>query len=393
MMEKYYIVYSAGLIMKPDSAHEIHDVLCANSVANLNYPTAIVYPDAQRQSINPMAWLSPFSPQSPSQEFAEFFNTDERLKTVPLPIPAFLKLFNDRLLKPYHVIYKYYLPFHVFPVTEIIHTRDWNCVEAAIKAQIPVIYERHYFQDKPFEPELVNSPFLKLAITQSELTKKSMIEAGMPPEKSVWLHNGFSQSLLKRNPEEAQQWRNELLKDDRQRLIVYSGALYPFKGVNVLVDTAKLLPDLQFVVTGGTEGQVASYRQLAQDKQVENIDFLGWILPFSRMTSLLQAADVLAHPHCSGKSANFTNPLKFFQYIAAGTPIAITEIPPLMEFRNAPIVSGWCEPDSPPSFASCLQWVLQNYPRQPEGYRENLEFAAQYTYEARAAKILKLVRG
>ncbi|WP_245927351.1 glycosyltransferase family 4 protein [Aphanothece hegewaldii] len=377
--------------MEPNSAHEIHDVLCANSVANLNYSTAIIYPDTKRKSVNPLEWLYPFSLQTPSQKFIEFYNTDELLKTAPLPIPFFLEKFQTKILNPSHAIYKYYLPYHVFPVTEIIHTRDWNCVKAAIKAQIPVIYECHYFQDKPFEPEIVNSPFFKLAITQAELIRESVIQTGMPPEKSVWLHNGFSQSFLNRHLEDAQKWRNELLKNGRQSLVVYSGALYPFKGVNLLIDVAKILSDIQFVVTGGTEEQVNSYRKIAQDKQVKNINFLGWILPFSRVNSLLQAADVLAHPHCSGKSANFTNPLKFFQYMASGTPIAITEIPPLMEFRNTPIISGWCEPDNPHSFADCLQWVIKNYPRKAEGYKENIEFSSQYTYEGRAAKILSYI--
>jgi glycosyltransferase involved in cell wall biosynthesis len=179
-----------------------------------------------------------------------------------------------------------------------------------------------------------------------------------------------------------------LLKNEQKYLVVYSGALYRFKGIDVLIDAAKELPEIQFAITGGTESQVESYRQLAKDKHVKNVKFLGWILPRDRLASLFQAADVLAHPHCAGKAADFTNPVKFFQYMASGTPIAATEIPPLMTFKSSPLVAQWCEPDNPIAFAQCIDRVLKNHPRKLEGYSESIEFARQFSWEERAKKIM-----
>jgi glycosyltransferase involved in cell wall biosynthesis len=389
-MEKYYLVYTSHLTMQPDSAHEIHDVMCANAAMNLGYSSLITYPDHESSSTNPKDWLFPFKPQSPSQKFKNFYNVDDSLKTAVLPLPNIIKKSKNKFLNPGRLIYQYYLPYQIFPHTHIVHTRDWNCVKAAVKAKIPAIYERHYFQDKSLEPEIVNSPFFKIAITQSDLIKKSLIEFGMPEEKSVTMHNGFSQSFLIRELEAAQEWRKKLLKNNRQYLVIYSGALYSFKGIDILVDVAKQLPDIQFAVTGGTDEQVQHYRQLAQDKQVENIDFLGWILPRAKLVSLLQSADILAHPHCSGHSANFTNPVKFFQYLGAGVPIVATEILPLMEFKDSPIIGGWCQPDDPIAFAECIQYVLQQYPRKVTGYTENISFAKEFSWEARSARILEM---
>ena len=178
------------------------------------------------------------------------------------------------------------------------------------------------------------------------------------------------------------------MKKDRQHLAIYSGALYRFKGIDLLIEVAQQLPHVQFAITGGTPEQVDYYRQLAREKQVENIDFLGWILPRSRLISLLQSADILVHPHCSGEAANFTNPVKFFQYLASGTPIVATEIPPLLPFKSAPIAAGWCQPDNPTEFAQCLTSILQNYGRKLEGYESNIEYAQQFTWEERAVKIM-----
>ncbi|WP_242577750.1 glycosyltransferase [Chroococcus sp. FPU101] len=376
--------------MKPDSAHEIHDVMCANAAKNLGYSSIFAYPNYEPPSSKTKQWLFPSTPQLPTQAFKEFYNVDDGLKITPLPIPKLLDKYKNRIINPYKLVYQYYLPLHIIPTAKIVHTRDWSCVKAAVKKKINVIYERHYFEERVMEPKITNSPYLKIAITQSDLIKKSLIEFGMPEHKVFSLHNGFSQSFLVREPEAAQEWRNKLLKNNRQQLVIYSGALYSFKGIDVLIDAAKHLPNVQFAVTGGTPEQVEHYRQSAKDKQVDNIDFLGWILPRSSLISLLQAADILAHPHCSGHSASFTNPVKFFQYIAVGVPIVATEIEPLMEFKKSPIVGAWCEPDHPVKFAECIKKVLQQYPRKVEGYAENISFAQQFTWEARSAKILQL---
>jgi glycosyltransferase involved in cell wall biosynthesis len=387
-MKNKYIYYTDKISLQPDTAHEIHDVLCANAVANLGYASVLVYPDHSPNALNPVRWIYPFQPKQPDADFIAFYNVQEKLKVSPLSMPWPIDRIQGKLTNSSTIATKYYLPFHLQHHTKIVHTRDWNFAKAAIKHQIPVIYERHYFQERPFEPEIVHSPFFQIAITQSEPVRESLVKCGMPSEKVVWLYNGFEQSFLVRQPEAAAQWRQELLTDGRQHLVVYSGALYRFKGIDLLIDVAKELPQIQFAITGGKQSQVQFYQQQAQAHQVENIKFLGWILPRERLVSLLQAADVLAHPHCSGQEANFTNPVKFFQYMAAGTPIAVTEIPPLMVFKNSPLIADWCEPDHPQKFAACIHHLLEKYPRKIAGYADSINFARQFSWEERTQKIL-----
>lgn len=217
-----------------------------------------------------------------------------------------------------------------------------------------------------------------------------MIQHGMPPEKVIKLHNGFNRLFMERQPEKAAEWREKLLKDGREQLIVYAGALRQFKGIDILIDVAKEMPNIQFVCAGGNESEVANYQDLAREKQVNNISFLGYIL-HENLASLLQAADILAHPHCLGNAATFTSPLKLFDYFASGTPIISTEIPSLMEFKNTNAIAAWCEPDNPIAFANALRQVLATHPRKINGYTNIIEFAQQFSWENRAAKILSYV--
>ncbi|MGI8499880.1 MAG: glycosyltransferase family 4 protein [Hassallia sp.] len=386
-----YVFYARELNMQPNTAHQIHDVLCANAAANLGYSTVLIYGNKDNATFNPVELIRPSQPKQPHQEFIDFYNVDEALKILPLPLPWPIDRIAKRWFNTQEIVSKYYFPKQIQPHAKIVHTQDWQFVKLAIKNHIPVIYERHYFQDKQFEPEIVNSPYFQLAITQSEIIRQSLIKYGMPEKKVIWLHNGFNQAFLQRQPEEAEAWRQELLVDGRKHLVVYSGALYRFKGIDDLIDAAKYLPEIQFAITGGKDSQVKEYQQLAQDKNITNVKFLGWILPRERLVSLMQAADVLAHPHCSGEAANFTNPVKFFQYMATGTPIAVTEILPLMEFKNTPLVAGWCEPDNPHKFAECIQQILVKYPRKVEGYTDSINFGKQFSWEDRIQKTLNYV--
>ncbi len=389
-MKKHYLFFTRNTSQEPDSAHEIHDLVCANAAANLGYSVVFTYPCKKEKLVNPVRWLYPFQTRKADQQFIESYDIEDKLKLAPLPIPWPVDRIASKWLNSSKLVNKYYFPFHILHHTKIIHTRDWSFVKAAIKHQVPTIYERHYYQEKACEPEVVKSPFFQIAITQSEPIRQSLIEHGMPEEKVVWLHNGFEQSYLVRQPQEAEAWRQELLANGTKYLVVYSGALYRFKGIDVLIDAAKELPNIQFVLTGGTESQVKAYQQQAIEKQVNNVKFLGWILR-KRLPSLFQAADVLAHPHCYGEAADFTNPVKFFQYMASGTPIAITEIPPLMQFKSSPMIALWCEADNPIAFTKIIEQILDKYPRKIEGYWESIDFARQFSWENRIAKILNYV--
>jgi glycosyltransferase involved in cell wall biosynthesis len=388
-MSKNYIFFTRSVLPLPE-AHIIHDVNTANAAANLGYPSILVYLQQGEKSFNPIDWIYPFRPQKPSKELIKFYNIQDKLKVIPLSLPWPIREKSGKWTHPSTYICRYYFPIHIFGQTKILHTLDWNLVKTAIQAGIPVIYEREHDQTNKYEPEIVNSPLFQVAITVADSVRDNMIKNGMPPEKIVKLHLSYNQSFLTRQPEAAAEWRKKLLRDGRQYLVVYSGALYKFKGVDLLLDVAKDFPQVQFAFAGGNESQLKAYRQLVQDKQVQNATFLGYV-QHEQLPSLLQAADILAHPHLSGQAATFTSPLKFFEYLSSGVPIVASEIPPLMEFKAANVVAGWCETDSVAAYSRALQQALETHPRKVDGYSEQIEFARQFSWESRLAKIMSYV--
>lgn len=390
-MSKHYLFFTRRALPQPNVASLVQVVHSANAAANLGYSTVLAYLNPETGGFNPTQFFQPFHPQPPHPELIRYYNIQDHLKVAPLPLPWPINAnWGGKWTHPSTVISKYYLPFYMRPKTQIVHTRDWNFAKAAIQNGVPVIYEQHHYSEKKFPAEIVCSPLFQIAVTVADTVKDHLIAQGMPAEKTITLHNGFNHIFIQRHEKEAEALRQTLIQENRQHLVVYSGGLYPFKGIDLLITVAKELPETQFVLAGGSPEQVAAYQQQAQDQQADNVTFLGYI-PQNKLAILLQAADVLAHPHLLTKAATFTSPLKFFDYLASGTPIAASEIPPLREFQAANIAVGWCEPDNPSRFADCIQQVLSTYPRRVGGYAETIEFAGQFSCENRITKILSYV--
>jgi glycosyltransferase involved in cell wall biosynthesis len=389
-MSKYYVFFTRNILPQPNVASLVQVAHSANAAANLGYPAVLVYLRKGWSALNPVDLLFPFQPRKPDDKLAKIYNIQEKLKVADLPMPWPIDLWDNKWTNASTIVSKYYLPIHLLKSTQIVHSRDWNFVKTAVKNGIPAIYEQHHHENKQFESEIVGNPLFQISVTVADTVRDSMILNGMPPEKVITLHNGFNHLFLARQTEAAQNWRQQLLEDDRQHLAVYAGGLYQFKGVDMLVDVAALLPGVQFAIAGGDSSQVTAYQQLGKSKQVNNIKFLGY-LPQNQLASLLQAADVLTHPHCLTEAATFTSPLKFFDYMASGTPIVATEIASLMEFKSGNIAATWCEPDNPHQFAQSIRDCLTKYPRKSEGYAETLKFVKQFSWENRIERIMGYV--
>ncbi|WP_016953445.1 glycosyltransferase family 4 protein [Anabaena sp. PCC 7108] len=386
---KHYIFFINEQLPKP-AAHLVQSTNAANGAANLGYSTVLIHYQKGREAMNPWLLAHPFQPRKPSVELVKYYNLQDKLKIANLPMPWPIDSWHNKFTNSNTITTKYYFPFHILPHTKIVHSRNWNFIKAAIRNGIPAIYEHHHHEDKKFEPEIVKNPLFQIAVTVIDTIRDSMIKNGMPPEKVITIHNGFNSLFMGRQPEKLTTWREKLLPDGRDKLVVYAGALKQFKGIDILIDVAKEMPNVQFACAGGNSEEVEHYQQLTKDKQVENMTFLGYIL-HDELVSLLQAADILAHPHCLGKAATFTSPLKLFDYLASGNPVVATEIPSLTEFKNTPAIAAWSEPDNPTKFAAALQQVLETHPKKIDGYPEIINFVKQFSWENRATKILSYV--
>lgn len=388
-MQRRYLFYVKEELPKPE-AHLIQVVQCANGAANNGLSTWLAYPEWGNGAVaKPWRWIMP-RPRAVSPSFAEFYNVQSQLQLLPLAQPWPVDRIPHKLTSSSTMVCKYYWPLFLKRCTSLVHTRDWNFVKAAIISGTPVVYECHHFLDRPYEPQIANSSLLQLAVTVVDTVKANMLENGMPEDKIAVIPNGYNCQFLERHLQAALEWRSRLLPSREDRLVVYAGALYPFKGIDLMLEAAERLPQVHFAIAGGPLEQQHHYQGQIQQRHLRNVKFLGFLGQQS-LAALLQAADVLAHPHLSGRAASFTSPLKLFDYLAAGTPVVATKIASLRALQRENAIAAWCEPDDSREFQQALEAVLRRYPWRPQGYSQGPDYVRPFSWEGRIQRILSRV--
>ena len=170
-------------------------------------------------------------------------------------------------------------------------------------------------------------------------------------------------------------------------IAVYTGHLYPWKGVDTLGEAAKLMPDVSVYVVGGTSDRVEAYR--AKYTATANLHFVGH-KPHEEMPHWQRAADVLVLPNTAKEeiSARYTSPMKLFEYMASGTPIVASDIPSVREVagKDRAILVA---PDDPHALFGGITRVLEGGGNSESDNARS--WVHEHTWGKRAARILRAI--
>lgn len=153
--------------------------------------------------------------------------------------------------------------------------------------------------------------------------------------------------------------RKQLDLPQDKKIIVYTGNLFTWKGVDTLAEAAQLVPEntLAYVI-GGSPTDLDRYRKLyGAYKQLVIVGFRAR----SEMAIWQCAADVLVLPNTAKEdiSKYYTSPMKLFEYMASRRPIVGTNIPSLTQILNQQN-SILVEPDDAGALAKGIEQALNN---------------------------------
>ena len=116
--------------------------------------------------------------------------------------------------------------------------------------------------------------------------------------------------------------------------IGYAGHLYPWKGVDLVVEAVAALPDTRALIVGGhdQEPDLARVKAFAAELGcLSRVTFTG-LIPPADVAARLRECDVLTLPNPASAISNaFTSPLKLFEYMASGRPIVASDLPAIRE--------------------------------------------------------------
>jgi len=172
--------------------------------------------------------------------------------------------------------------------------------------------------------------------------------------------------------------------------IVYAGQLYPWKGVDVLVQAVARLPKGELVVVGGLAGESDFDRVqgLARTLNLgDRVKFLG-SLPQKDVARELARATVVVAPFLkSAMTSEHTSPIKAFEAMAAGRPLLISDTDASREIVEDGRTGMVVPPGNVEAWARALERVLSDRPLQMALARAAFEKATLYSWARRAERI------
>jgi len=116
--------------------------------------------------------------------------------------------------------------------------------------------------------------------------------------------------------------------------VYYIGQLYPWKGVDVLVEAMRHVNDAELIIVGGLppEPDLARLKRLAASLSLEDrVRFRGFVPP-PELPAERTNADLFVIPLLDSTTARlFTSPLKLFESMASGRPVIASDLPSIRE--------------------------------------------------------------
>jgi glycosyltransferase involved in cell wall biosynthesis len=179
---------------------------------------------------------------------------------------------------------------------------------------------------------------------------------------------------------------------DAPPLVAYAGHLYPWKGVDVLIEALAQVPApaLRGRIIGGhaAEPDLARLRTRAEQLGLAGrVEFTGFQPP-PAVAASLRAADALVLPNRgTAVSARYTSPLKLFEYLAAGRPIVASDLPALREVLRDNENARLVPPDDPRALSEALLAVTRDPALAVRLARGAFDTAAEYSWDRRAARL------
>lgn len=354
------------------------------------YVSSSVFPSQSANSINVLKMGSAFSKNGydvkvlgikgkQNKNIFEYYNINEDFQI----ITSKNKLFN-RII---HTV-TYSLK------ADIVYSR-WALggFIAGVLLRKPVIFEFHHYPQKNItnwlEKKIIKS---KNTILNVFITEKLLIDY---KKKYRLLHE--QNTIVAPDGADKQDIKIKEIQQNSLLSCIYLGSLYDGKGVNVVLEIAREMPQNTFHIVGGTVDQII---QLKKKYNHKNIIWHGH-LEQEQAFEVLKNSDIALLPNqkrivlSDNKTdiGKWTSPMKMFEYMSFGKAIIASKLEVLKEVlvnRNNSILVSPTNTTEWVNAVAELQNDIELYRRVSSNAKKDLE--EKYTWDSRVKNIMKVIK-
>ena len=213
------------------------------------------------------------------------------------------------------------------------------------------------------------------------------VSKGIPKEKSIALHDGFSEDQYENLPTTLEA-RTKLSLPLDKKIVTYTGSLYFDREIDSILKLAKDYPECFFLVVGGPNQNADHFKKLADGQKCENLKFTGRVL-HQEVPMFLAASDILLGLWSSKvKTINYCSPLKVFEYMASGKLIIAHGYPTILEVLKDGETGYITKPDSYEDLKRNMKRALQNTNQEELSRNARKDAFLKYTWRSRAKQII-----
>lgn len=201
----------------------------------------------------------------------------------------------------------------------------------------------------------------------------------------------LSKTEARRQLVQAHPWLVALALDTK--LVMYTGHLYGWKGVDVLAAASALLPaDTKTIFVGGTPADVTAFKLRHAEAILNGRVVVIGHRPHTEIPVWQKAADVLVLPNTAKEdiSKYYTSPMKLFEYMASDRPIVASDIPSIREIVDDHSVL-FVPADDAEALAKGISKTIDEPTISDRLAKAAFEQVKVNTWQARAAEICTFV--
>jgi glycosyltransferase involved in cell wall biosynthesis len=282
---------------------------------------------------------------------------------------------------------------------DMVYTWLLNPAVVALWLGWPVVLEMHAEVTGRLGPWLLrrfwrSSARKRMLVTTRPLRRAIEAVAGLRiPEEAVQIApNGVDLAQYESLPGAVEARRQLGLPE--KPTAGFTGHIYPGRGADLLFELAVRMPEVHFLWVGGKPDEVSFWRERLAQAGVSNVTMTGFV-ENSRLPLFQAAADVLLMPYgrsisaSSGQDiAEVINPMKMFDYMAAGRAILSADLPVIHEVLNAGN-AVFCEPGDVVAWEQRLRELLADDPHRLALSTQAQKDVAGYTWLVRAERALE----
>ncbi len=278
---------------------------------------------------------------------------------------------------------------------DLLYARSPHVLGPMLRSNIPVILELHTLPRRGRKSFISQCKKCALVVCLTSPMKKELVEWGVP--ESHILVEGDAVDLGRFTTINT----NRFSLPPNRPVLGYIGSLRTMdnvdKGVDVLLRAMPALKQLHnacALIVGGPDSLVHAYKDLAHSLGLsdEDVHFEGRV-EAGDVPSAISACDICVYPAPKSSHPFFlrdTSPLKLYEYLAAGKPVACANIPPVHDMVDETVVEFF-EPGDEADLTRAVAYILDHPEKATQMQSVGKEIVVHHTWEKRMERIIASV--